>query len=101
MPKVKTVKKKRPGKGIHLYCTELTARDIRRGIKKRWYWNLIARNGRELIRSSETYNSKQAAVKSILATGRHFDNNQHYFDHTTKSAEKHGVADLIVYEIRD
>ena len=33
---------------------------------KKWYWNLVARNG-EIIASSQGYSSKQAALKGIRA----------------------------------
>lgn len=99
MPKQKPVKKKKLSEGIHLHRTEITAHK-KRGVKPQWYWNLIARNGRELARSSETYSSKAAATRSILSVATYFDNNQHYFDHTTRTAKDMGVPDLIVYDIQ-
>lgn len=101
MPKQKTVKKKTLSEGIHLHRTEITARDKKRGVEPQWYWNLIAKNGRELARSSETYSSKAASIRSILSVAIFFENNQHYFDHTTRTAKDMGTPDLIVFEVRE
>jgi hypothetical protein len=63
----------------------------------RWYWVLMSKNGRELIASAPAF-SKQAVIKNISAVAAHFENNQHYYDHTTPSAKKSGMADLVMYE---
>lgn len=102
MAQKKTVKKKKQtlSPGIHLYRTELTARDKKRGVKPQWYWNLIASNGRESARSSKTYSSKAGAIKCIISVAMFFDENQHYYDHTTRIAKDLDQPDLIVFEIR-
>jgi hypothetical protein len=97
----KTVKKKKLAPGIHLYRTNLGDAPKLSGVKTEWYWNLIAKNGRELARSSETYSSKAAAIKCILSVAMFFDQNQHYYDHTTRIAKDLDQPDLIVFEIRE
>jgi uncharacterized protein YegP (UPF0339 family) len=85
MPK----QKRQPG--IHLHKTAW--KSVSTGKYCEWYWILIAKNGRTIARSSETYKTKRAAIKSIEIVAKHFENNQHYTDHTT------GVVDLVVYKI--
>lgn len=86
MPK----QKRQPG--IHLLKT--IAPNYATG-KHEWYWILIAKNGRTIARSSETYMRKRSAIKSIEIVAKHFETNQHYYDHTTGGV---GV-DLVVYKI--
>lgn len=81
--------------GIHLVRNASFYSDL----NGQYYWVLLARNGRELCRSSEMYKGKQGAIKSIYAVARFFDNNQHYYDHTSRFAKKANKADLIVYEV--
>jgi hypothetical protein len=38
-----------------------------------WYWHIVARNGRIIARSSETYTRKGNAVKSIKVAAKIFD----------------------------
>jgi uncharacterized protein YegP (UPF0339 family) len=101
MAKQKTVKKKTLEPGIHLYRTNVTKTGKSAGIKSEWYWNLITSNGRELARSSETYSSKGGAIKCILSVAMFFDQNQHYYDHTTRIAKDLNEPDLIVFELKD
>ncbi len=74
--------------GIHLLET--------RGFESRrqYYWNFIAKNGREIARSSEVYSSKRSAIKSIQIMADHFEGNQHYYDHTGK------VLEAVVYRVK-
>lgn len=77
--------------GIHLHKT-----GPKTNLQYEYYWILIARNGKTIARSSETYKRKAGAVKSIAIAAAHFDNNNHYYDHTTGVvADKH--PDLVVY----
>jgi uncharacterized protein YegP (UPF0339 family) len=64
MPKTKN----RPG--IHLLITTVTY--IVSGKKKEYYWHIVARNGRIIARSSETYSRKSGAVKSIKVAANIF-----------------------------
>lgn len=72
--------------GIHLHKTIPTIPEAQMGITTEFYWILIARNGKTIARSSETYNSKRATIKSIriaaeIITGH---NPIEYYDHTRK-----------------
>jgi uncharacterized protein YegP (UPF0339 family) len=61
--------------GIHLYKTEISKNDKAAkalGLKTEFYWHIVARNGRIIARSSETYTRKSGAVKSIKITGQAF-----------------------------
>jgi hypothetical protein len=71
--------------GIHLHKTE----HYTGGVEVTWYWNIIASNGREIARSSETYTRKAGAVKSIKVAARIFmdslnapDVYKAYYDHS-------------------
>ncbi len=79
--------------GVHLYkktnSTFISGKKVKRPY---WYWHLRAKNGRLIIRSTEMYKSKQGAIKSIMATAKHFDANQHYYDQTDKKNIPHLVA---------
>lgn len=64
--------------GIHLHKTKKTirhGRNTKSGVpaigpltKEEFYWILIARNGKTIARSSETYKRKAGAVKSIVVS---------------------------------
>lgn len=87
MPKQKVNRKK----GIHLHKTEPTLSVKKSKIstiygppgKPEYYWILITKNGKTICRSSETYKTKRAAVKSIGVAAEIFINKGYYFDHTT------------------
>jgi hypothetical protein len=68
MPKQSTRKP-----GIHLHKT-ITKRSNGRTITaiKEWYWILIAKNGKTIARSSETYKRRCDAVKSIITSATIF-----------------------------
>ena len=51
--------------GIHLFMTMVAQVGKRPYNKKEWFWHIVSKNGRIIARSSETYSSKRAAVKSI------------------------------------
>jgi hypothetical protein len=74
--------------GIHLHKTSRRVSEL--GISQwEYYWNIIASNGREIARSSETYTRKAGAVKSIKTAAKIFwDNtNQYmYYDHSKKES---------------
>ena len=74
--------------GIHLHKTTKYIGPIE------YYWNFIAKNGREIARSSEVYISKRSAIKSIQVVANHFEGNQHYYDHTGK------VPEAVVYSVK-
>lgn len=81
--------------GIHLHKTE-PKQAIKRHVngatygppvKPEYYWILIARNGKTIARSSETYKRKRSAVRSINIAARLFYDAEmgvgwNYFDHT-------------------
>lgn len=75
--------------GIHLHKTKPRTIDLG---PAEWYWILIAKNGKTIAKSSETYKRKAGAVKSIRIVASHFENNHYYYDHVGG-----GVGDLIVY----
>lgn len=71
--------------GIHLHKTKL--RTIELGPAE-WYWILIAKNGKTIAKSSETYKTKRSAVKSINIAARLIYDAEtgvgwNYYDHTT------------------
>ncbi len=74
--------------GIHLHKT--TGKVGLRGNidKTEWYWILIAKNGKTIARSSETYKTKRAAVKSIKVAENLFLGNTEYYDHTGKEVKQ-------------
>lgn len=87
--------------GIHLHKTSVYAGAIKTDkvnkniYEVQWYWILIAKNGRTIAKSSETYKRKAGAIRSIEIVASHFENNMHYYDHTTGGV---GV-DLVVYNL--
>jgi hypothetical protein len=77
MPKQKVNRKE----GIHLHKSHSFLG------KSEYYWILIAKNGKTIAKSSETYKRKKSAVYSIevassIMTGQIPKN---YFDHTGKN----------------
>jgi hypothetical protein len=88
MPKVN----RKPG--IHLHKTKRFGFKISKGTKKpvgavktEYYWILIAKNGKTIAKSSETYKTKRGAVGSILvAAGIFLDAKPYelipYYDHS-------------------
>ena len=63
--------KKTTSPGIHLVKS-----------KGKFFWRLMGKNGKELARSSEVYNSKQGAVKGITAAFKVFAGAYSYSDWT-------------------
>jgi uncharacterized protein YegP (UPF0339 family) len=56
-----------------------------------YFWHIVARNGRIIARSSETYSRKSVAVKSIKIAGQAFwdvtnPNWNFYYDHSKKDS---------------
>lgn len=80
--------------GIHLHKTEVRTGPIKSSkvhkdlYETEYYWTLIAKNGKTIARSSETYKRKRDAVRSMRLTAAHFNTNQDYFDHTKKEVEQ-------------
>lgn len=65
--------------GIHLHKTKRFGFKIAKGARKpvgamqsQYYWILIAKNGKTIAKSSETYKTKRSAVKSISIAGKLF-----------------------------
>jgi hypothetical protein len=71
--------------GIHLHAT------LGKGtaFPKEFYWILIAKNGKTIAKSSETYKTKRAALASINVMLILFDAQDMclYYDHTPKGKE--------------
>ncbi len=74
--------------GIHLHKTAWKSANT--GKYCEYYWILIAKNGKTITRSSETYKTKRAAVGSINVMLYMFDAQDMclYYDHTPKGKEK-------------
>lgn len=78
--------------GIHLHKTEPSVYDAAMGLKPEFYWNLIASNGREICRSSETYTRKENAAKSMKTAANLFyaqvssTGKPAYYDHSEKDS---------------
>jgi uncharacterized protein YegP (UPF0339 family) len=79
--------------GIHLFKSKEYTGSIksdkgnRNLYEVRWFWHLVASNGRIIARSSETYTRKGNAVKSIYSAARVFwegppDELIPYYDHS-------------------
>lgn len=72
--------------GIHLHKTKArrvltpTTPDYH---PAEYYWILIAKNGKTIAKSSETYKRKRDAVRSIVIAEEIFDSKGYYYDHTT------------------
>ena len=58
--------------GVHLYWERSSVYDKVFETKPKWYWHIVARNGRIIARSSETYTRKSGAVKSIRTAANLF-----------------------------
>ncbi len=85
--------------GIHLHSTKvLNAAKTGKPkyetyFTKEYYWILIAKNGKTIARSSETYKRKASAVKSIYVAAIIFlDGTPYelipYYDHTLEGTPK-------------
>jgi hypothetical protein len=74
--------------GIHLFKTD----HYTGGVDTTWYWHIVARNGRIIARSSETYSRKAGAVKSIKIAANLFytqlsnAGRPAYYDHSKKDS---------------
>lgn len=79
MPKIKN----KPG--IHLFKTSRRVNEF--GISQwEYYWHIVARNGRIIARSSETYSRKSGAVKSMKAAELIFVETSVYHDHSKEGS---------------
>jgi len=75
--------------GIHLFkSTHYTG-----GVDYEWHWHIVAKNGRIIARSSETYTRKSGAVKSIKVALSIFQDSlsiggvyKAYYDHSKKDS---------------
>lgn len=72
--------------GIHLHKTKVIG--ILDKHRTEYYWILVARNGKTIARSSETYKRKAGAVKSIRIAANIFYQAEGaigviFFDHST------------------
>lgn len=85
MPKVN----RKPG--IHLHCSAPRVTEMGVNINE-YYWILIAKNGKTIARSSETYKRKGSAVKSIAVAEEIFDSKGYFYDHTTGGVGVEEVA---------
>lgn len=67
--------KKQTSPGLHL---------IKHGNQHgtRYFWRLIGLNGRQLDRSSETYTTKEKAIKGMLATQKGYASTNSFTDWT-------------------
>lgn len=85
--------------GIHLHKTKVRVGSIKSNLatkelyEEQYYWILIAKNGKTIARSSETYKRKGSAVKSIVvATGIVLGRTPYtlipYYDHTLEGTPK-------------
>jgi uncharacterized protein YegP (UPF0339 family) len=73
--------------GIHLHKTTGGFSAVSPDRKPEYYWHLVAKNGRIIARSSETYTRKGNAVKSMKAAARVFHNTKMYYDHSKPNLE--------------
>lgn len=74
--------------GIHLHKTAY--KHVSTGKYCEYYWILIARNGKTIAKSSETYKTKRAAVRGIEIAATIFLGGKPYelipyYDHTGKN----------------
>lgn len=79
---------RKPGVHLHkgerkIYVPDISKMAIR---EPYWYWILIAKNGKTIARSSETYKKKGSAVKSIVVAADIMTGikPREYYDHTRK-----------------
>jgi hypothetical protein len=99
--------------GIHLHKTTKKAWSKKKGYSvfaPSFYWNLIASNGREIARSSETYSSKAGAVKSIKSALEILMINANtsltkvsYYDHSKKrfTVKKLSMSDVSIEQMNE
>lgn len=75
--------------GIHLHKT-IKINKTSSDYLKEYYWILIAKNGKTIARSSETYKTKRAAVASIKIASDiiRYVAPSSFYDHTKKEAEQ-------------
>lgn len=69
--------------GIHLHTSVRYSGAKGKNKTTEYYWILIARNGKTIARSSETYKRKGSAVRSIQIAENLFLGHTKYYDHTT------------------
>lgn len=70
--------------GIHLHKTVNRVTAMGENINE-FYWILIAKNGKTIARSSETYKTKRATLRSMRVAAEIFTGHKpiYYYDHTT------------------
>lgn len=88
---------RKPGVHLHkgerkIYVPDISKMAIR---EPYWYWILIARNGKTIARSSETYKRKGSAVRSIVIAEEIFNSKGYFYDHTTGGV---GVDEVTIIE---
>lgn len=82
--------------GIHLHKTKKYREKKIKGTSvnqksvayREYYWILIAKNGKTIAKSSETYKRKAGAVKSIAIAADILKKHFQYYDHTGKEVEQ-------------
>lgn len=90
--------------GIHLHKTKVRVGSIKSNMatkdlyEEQWYWILIARNGKTIARSSETYKRKRSAVDSIRVAAKLFADSAgaigwNFYDHSSG----HFQPDFVVF----
>lgn len=82
--------------GIHLFNAPYKGIDGK--MNQMWYWILIARNGKTIARSSETYKRKRSAVDSIRVAAKLFADSAgaigwNFYDHSSG----HFQPDFVVF----
>lgn len=72
--------------GIHLHKSLPTIPEAQIGIGAQYYWILIASNGKTIARSSETYKTKRATLRSMRISAEIMTGHKpiEYYDHTRK-----------------
>ena len=80
---------------------------IRRSTNAQFYWTLTGANGEIILKSSETYVSKQGCLNSIAASktcveDRHFNrgnasNGQYYFTQIANNYATLGISEYYVF----
>jgi hypothetical protein len=73
--------------GIHLHKTVVPPYEWK---KQEFYWIIIAKNGKTIAKSSETYKRKRDAAKSIKIASDifRFVSPGSFYDHTKKETEQ-------------
>lgn len=87
--------KKNRKPGIHLHKTKPRTIDLG---PAEYYWILIARNGKTIAKSSETYKRKRSAVDSIRVAAKLFAGSAgaigwNFYDHSSG----HFQPDFVVF----